>query len=180
MTETEFNVPFQADKLGPNPKRIHLEATADELAALSHRFGLQSMDFLKGEVMMQRLSGKKIECRFKASAKITQQCVVTFKPISSQINLEFTRIYDENLKGDHFEKEIEIDIEATEELDPIVDGVIDLGAAVSEELGLEIDPFPRADGTDYTEFGIGPEITEEEVKQNNPFSVLAELKNKSE
>ncbi|MDV7338647.1 DUF177 domain-containing protein [Terasakiella sp. A23] len=180
MSAIDFTVPFQVDKLGPNPKRIHLDATADEIEALRERFDLQTMNFLKGQVMLQRLQGKKIECRFEVDTEVTQQCVVTFKPVTTRISLEFTRIYDETLKGDVDEKEVEIDIEATEELDPIIDGVIDLGAAVSEELGLEIDPFPRAEGTEFKEFGVGPEITKEEVQESNPFSVLADLKNKNQ
>ena len=92
------------------------------------------------------------------------------------MSLDFQRIYDGSLKHKTEEKEIEIHIDDTEELDPIIDGVIDIGSAVSEELGLEIDPFPRADGTDYTDFGVGPEITEEEVQSSTPFAALAELK----
>lgn len=178
MHEKDFNVPFQIDKLGPNPKRIHLNADEDEREALCARFDLQSMEYFKGEAMLKRLSGKKIECHYQMQAKITQQCVVTFKPIVSEVNLDFQRIYDGSLKHKAEEKEIEIYIDDTEELDPIIDGVIDLGSAVSEELGLEIDPFPRADGTDYTDFGVGPEITEEEVQSSTPFAALAELKNK--
>lgn len=174
--EQDFTMPFQVDKLGPNPKRLHITPSEEELQALAARFDLQSLDELTGQVMLERLSGKKIECKFDITAKFTQQCVVTFKPVSTTLDLTFSRLYDESLKVEKSEKEVEIDIEATEELDPIIEGVIDLGAAVSEELGLEIDPFPRAEGTDYTEIGIGPDITEEEVQENNPFSVLAKLK----
>ena len=180
MTTTEFSHPFSVDKLGPNPKKIHLEATTDEIEELCTRFDLLGMDYLKGHVILKRLSGKKIECRFEASSKITQECVITFKPVTNTINLTFQRVYDGALNQEKDEKEIEIDVDASDELDPIIDGVIDLAAAVSEELGLEIDPFPRADDTDFTEYGAGPDITEEEVQANNPFAVLADLKNKSD
>ena len=174
--DQDFTLTFQVDKLGPNPKRIHINTSEAERDALKDRFELQSMDELAGQVMLRRLGGKKIEAHYQINARMTQQCVVTFKPIETALNLDFTRIYDESLKADQVEKEVEIDIESTEELDPIIEGVIDLGAAVSEELGLEIDPFPRAEGTDYTDIGVGPDITEEEVQENNPFSVLAKLK----
>lgn len=180
MSTIEFSHPFETDKLGPNPKRIHLEASAGELGALSKRFELTKLDFFKGQAVLKRLSGKKIECHYQMSASLIQQCVVTFKPIQSQIELDFKRVYDGSIKKENEDKEIEIDIEDTDELDPIIDGVIDIAAAVAEELALEINPFPRADDTDFTEIGVGPDITEEEVKSNNPFSVLAELKKKSE
>ncbi|WP_135077794.1 DUF177 domain-containing protein [Terasakiella sp. SH-1] len=180
MSDIDFSHPFAVDKLGPNPKKIHLKATQEECQALSERFNLTEMIFLKVEAVLQRLSGKKIECRFTGACQIEQECVVTFKPIETLIELEFTRLYDSSLARQNDEKEVEIDIESTDELDPIIDGVIDLGNAVAEELGLEIDLYPRADGTAYTEYGAGPEITEEEIESNNPFAVLAEMKNKSD
>lgn len=180
MNTQDFTYIFQVDKLGPNPKKIHIEANGDELSALKERFDLKNIAFFKGTATLKRLSGKKIACDFQAQAKITQECVATFAPIETVINLDFQRIYDSSITPLDKEKEVEIEIDATEELDPIIDGVIDLGAAMAEELGLEIDPFPRADGTAYTELGVGPEITEEEIESNNPFAVLAELKNKSD
>lgn len=180
MSNTDFNLLFEVDKLGPNPKRIHINASKEELKALCERFDLLDMSFFKGEAMLQRLSGKKIECRYTASSEFEQQCVVTFKPVKKRIELEFSRIYDTSVNKEKVEKEVEIDIDETDELDPVIDGVIDLGQAVSEEFGLELDPFPRADGADFTDYGVGPEITEEEVKSNNPFAVLEGLKNKSE
>ncbi|SCA55131.1 conserved hypothetical protein [Candidatus Terasakiella magnetica] len=180
MSENEFTHPFAVDKLGPNPKRIHIDATEQERAALSERFDLDEMTIFKSQAVLQRLSGKKIECRYEGHCEIIQQCVVTFKPVKTGIDLAFTRVYDSSFKHQDDEKEVEIDIDATDELDPIIDGVIDLADALAEELGLEIDPYPRADGIAYTEIGVGPEITEEEIKSNNPFSVLAEIKNKSD
>ena len=63
MENPLFSHPFQVDKLGPNPKRIHLEANNDELRELEKRFDLKQMSFLKGEAILKRLSGQKIECK---------------------------------------------------------------------------------------------------------------------
>jgi len=180
MDKQDFSFAFQVDKLGPNPKRIHIEATDEELTELKERFDLKSLDFFKGTVILKRLPRQKIEAIYEAKAKITQECVVTFKPVKNLINLEFQRIYEPLSKSPRDKKEVEIDIESTEDLDPIIDGVIDLGAALAEELGLEIDPFPRADDTNYGDYSVGPEITEEEIESSNPFAVLADLKNKSD
>lgn len=177
---SEFSIPFQADKLGPKPKKIHIEASKEECADLRDLFELTDLSALKGQVMLERLSGKKIQADFKVSCKVSQICVVSEKRLNFKHELSFKRIYDGSNSTKDEEKEIEIDLEAREELDPIIDGVIDLGAAISEELGLEIDPFPRADNTEFVEFGIGPEITEEEVQNANPFAVLKGLQNKND
>jgi len=180
MENPLFSRPFQVDKLGPNPKRIHLEANNDELRELEKRFDLKQMNFLKGEVILKRLSGQKIECKVTAKTKITQNCVVSLKPVVSSIDVSFRRVYGSARVRENQGTEIIIDIDAVDELDPIVDGVIDLAEALAEELGLEIDPFPRAESTDFSDFGVGPDITEDEVQAKNPFTALAGLKKKSD
>ncbi len=180
MTHPDFTHPFEIDKLGPNPKRIHLTPSNDELKGLCERFDLQEMTSFVGEAVLRRLSGQKIEIKYQASTRFKQECVVTFKPVDKELELAFTRVYDASKKKRQVEKEVEIDIDDTDDLDPVIDGVIDLAADVTEEFGLELDPFPRADGADFEDYGIGPDITEKEVRSANPFAVLEGLKNKSE
>ena len=180
MSFPDFSQLFEVDKLGPNPKRIHIEAQGDVLKGLAERFGLLSMRVMKAQAVLRRLSGQKIEVKYEASSQFEQECVVTHKPVKQEISLAFTRLYDAAPNPRNEEKEVEIDIEATEDLDPVIDGVIDLGADIGEEFGLELDPFPRAENAAFTDFGIGPDITEEEIKSSNPFAVLEGLKNKSE
>ena len=180
MSEHEFTYPFQIDKLGPNPKRLHVEASPEDIDFLCAMFELNSMSFFKGQVVLERLSGKKIEGKFSFSTKFIQECVVTGKDVITPLSVEFSRIYDQSIALHDQESEIDIDIESDEEIDPIIDGTIDIAAAMIEELGLEVNPFPRLDESEFEDYGIGPEITEEEVKSNNPFAVLEKIKNKSE
>jgi len=136
------------------------------------------MDFLKGEIILKRLSGQKIEYKVTAKTKITQKCVVSLKPVRSSIDVSFRRVYGSASVRENQGKEIIIDIDATDELDPIVEGLIDLAEVLAEELGLEIDLFPRAESTDFSDFGVGPDITENEIQKKNPFAVLKDLKKK--
>jgi uncharacterized metal-binding protein YceD (DUF177 family) len=180
MENPIFLRPIQVDILGPNPKRIKIDANSDELRELEERFDLKQMDFLTGEAILKRISGQKIECKITAKAKITQICVVSLKPVVSAIDVSFRRVYGSASERKSQSSEIIIDIDADDELEPILDGVIDIAEALTEELGLEIDPFPRAEGSDFSDFGVGPDITEDEVQALNPFAALSGLKKKSD
>jgi len=175
MTPNEFSHVFEADKLGPHPKKIHIEANTAHCTALSERFNLTDMAYLKGHVILERVKGKKIHAAFHAQTQITQNCVVTFKPVQTTLDLVFERFYEPSAKLDSPVKEIDIDSEDTNEVDPIIEGKIDLAEALCEELGLDIDPHPRVKGSQFNEFGVGPDITEEEIQTTNPFAVLAGL-----
>ncbi len=64
---------------------------------------------------------------------------------------------------------IDLDVDAP---DPIIGGVIDLGATVSEFLTLSLDPYPRRPGAVFTE----PDTSDEEP---SPFAVLRQIGPKS-
>lgn len=175
MTSSDFNSPFDVDKLGPHPKKIHFEASEAERKMLCARFELLDMLSFKASVLLQRIKGKRIQAHYTGQVQITQQCVITFKDVQSTLNFDFIRLYEPEVKNAVQDKEIDVDSQSTDEVDLIVEGKIDLLDALCEELGLDIDPHPRVEGIQFNEFGVGPEITEEEVQENNPFSVLAGL-----
>ena len=150
MSAHEFTHPFQVDKLGPNPKKLHVEANADDLKALCERFELQAMTYFKGNVVLERLSGKKIEGKFEVSTEVTQECVVTFKPLVNKINLEFSRIYDSSLAKQDDEKEIEIAdpqlavFNQQDEITPLFNEKINIGVSLTSSVGeiiLSITPL---------------------------------------
>jgi uncharacterized metal-binding protein YceD (DUF177 family) len=59
-------------------------------------------------------------------------------------------------------------LDAVDPPDLIEDGIIDLGGYVVEHLALELDPFPRKPGAEFTPPETDPEPS--------PFAVLARLK----
>ena len=103
-------------------------------------------------------------------ADVTQACVVTLDPvaqaISADLEAEFRRVAepdaDEIDVGDPFSGEVE----------PVEDGVIDIGRLVYEEIATRLDPFPRAaDATlDQSEAGGA------EPQSASPFAALKGLK----
>ena len=60
------------------------------------------------------------------------------------------------------------------EIDPIVDGHVDLGEVVAETLALELDPYPRQPGEAFAEVGDASEVPD--PAPPSPFAVLTRLK----
>jgi hypothetical protein len=101
-----------------------------------------------------------------------QTCVVTLEPfeakISAPIDLNFAppdKIAPRSRAGG---EAAEIAVGEEDEPDPIVDGVIDLGAAASEFLTLNLDPYPRKPGVVFQ-----PPVSDDDASEASPFSALA-------
>ena len=58
-----------------------------------------------------------------------------------------------------------------EEVEPIVNGIIDIGELVSQNLGISLDPYPRKPVLEYVEAEYG----EAAETAPNPFAKLATL-----
>ncbi len=89
-------------------------------------------------------------------------CVVTLEPFRSEISDEVERYF---LPGAS-------EADASADVDPFSDGVIELGEVVVESLSLALDPYPRKPGVTF-EAG---DATTEEGKEQSPFAALASLR----
>jgi uncharacterized metal-binding protein YceD (DUF177 family) len=119
-------------------------------------------------------SGGRVHVTGKLSARIGQTCVVTLDPIESEIeevvDLMFAPLDQIVERDDREEDEGESGIEAEDQLEPIKDGVIDLGRLATDILYLAIDPYPRKPGAVFE-----PHITADDP-EDHPFAALKALK----
>ncbi len=147
-----------------------IEATPAERENLARRLGVVSVDLLAADLRLVRLMGSMVRLEGEFAAEVTQSCVVTLAPVHCRIAATLDRRYGPA------EALAETDAEDMSlEDDPpevLADGVIDLGEAVSEQLALEIDPFPRAEGAEFPGYSSGPEPVE---KAKSPFAALEDL-----
>jgi uncharacterized metal-binding protein YceD (DUF177 family) len=118
-------------------------------------------------------SGGRVHVTGKLSARIGQTCVVTLDPIESEIeevvDLMFAPLDQIVERDDREEDEGESGIEAEDQLEPIEDGVIDLGRLATDILYLAIDPYPRKPGAVFE-----PHITADDP-EDHPFAALKAL-----
>lgn len=167
----EFSRRFALADIGAVPRRVSLSASASECAALARRFGLVSLQALSAEAELTAVNGA-VEARGTISARLTQTCVATAQPLTTDLAESF-RIRFEAPDADAAEGEFEL---SADDCDVMThDGqAIDLGEAVAQTLALAIEPFPRAPDADATlrKAGVLPEA--EAV--TGPFAVLKSIR----
>jgi uncharacterized metal-binding protein YceD (DUF177 family) len=137
----EFSRRYTLDSLGSAPRKVSIEATAEECAAVAARFGLVALESLTATATLTA-SARGIEATGRMAAKVVQSCVVTAEPVAALIDEPFTLRFVEPdlLASDAEETELSDDDCDLIEIDS---GAIDLGEAVAQTLGLALDPFPR-------------------------------------
>ncbi len=170
--EPEFSRPFEVGRVAQASHALALSATAEECAALARRFELPAIESLSADLSLFWAGGRRelvVEGRLRA--KVTQTCVVTLEPLPAEVDAPFRLLYTpEPLAGDAGDAvEVEFDPEAEDPPEPIVDGVIDLGEAVAEQLALALDPYPRR-----ADAAVPAAYAAEEDARENPFAVLRE------
>lgn len=185
MAQPEFSHPVKVDSLPDKETNFKIEANPQERQALAERFGLVSLQSLMAEVTVcRRKKGRLYAVKGKMTASLTQQCVITLEPLNSDIACDFEVLFSEEEVEQEPEKldELVIDMQDLPEL--IVEGIIDIGEVVAEQLSLEIDQFPRKDDAifenDYNQPKEGVKQDDSGQKRDNPFDVLADFKKKLE
>ncbi|WP_303983301.1 DUF177 domain-containing protein [Dongia mobilis] len=122
-----------------------LEASPAERAALAEVLDLQAIDRLVAKLTLRRLSSGLIEVKGALESEVVQTCGVTLEPVPAKVAETF-RLTFGDAQPEPDLSEIDIDFEDSDPPEPILDGKIDLGALVAEQLSLGLDPYPRKEG----------------------------------
>jgi len=157
-----------------------IEATAAERTALAKRFGLIALDSFIAEGTLTTLNGgRRALLRGHIAAKVVQRCVVTLEPVADVIGEAFALDYADDATAAVIEKELELDPEAADPPDPLVDETVDVGEAAAEHLALSLNPYPRLPGArlpgEPAEELPSPAESETSVPKNSPFMALTRL-----
>lgn len=159
--------------VGDEAQRFEIEATPAERAALARRFGLLSLERLEASGRIEVLEpGRRARLVARLSGEVTQNCVVTLEAVTSRIDETFVRLYEKSVSPES--GEVEIDPEAEDPPEPLPESGIDVGEAVAEQLGLAIDPYPRAPGAEFGPEGASDD--EDAEAEASPFAVLKHLR----
>lgn len=152
-------------------RTLEITAKEGERAALARRFGLLAVERLTASLRVAHDADGLVRVQGSLEAEVRQACVVTLEPVVNRISATVERLYGDSARICVPEDEL-VPFDGEDPPDPVVDGAIDLGEAVAEQLGLEIDPFPRAPGVEFDGFSTGG-------PQPGPFDALAGIKGKT-
>lgn len=149
-------------------------ATPEDLAYIARELELVSCDSLSAAYTITPLGGGRYRVAGRVSASLQQACVVTLEPVPERVDEPFdASFWPQSEVPAPASGEIELDDEP--EVEPIVAGQIEVGHVVFECLVGAIDPFPRKADAAMDRVAASP-AGAAEVKPENPFAVLARLK----
>jgi hypothetical protein len=153
---------------------LELEADATTRAAMAEIAGLREILSARAVFDVKPEGGVRVHVAGMLSARIGQTCVVTLEAIENDIEEPIDLIFApaEQLAQlkDRDNDEPEDRAEAADQLEPIEDGVIDLGRLATDVLYLAIDPYARKAGAVFE-----PQIVAADP-EDHPFAALKGLK----
>ena len=160
-----------------------IEATPAERQALAERFELEAIDRLTATIRLRAVrGGQMVRVAGELEADVVQTCVVTLEPVPAHVEESFGALFAPESMVPKDEDEIEIDPNIAEEDLPeaMNNGRIDIGELTAQHLSLALDPYPHAEGIEFSGYSEGEDEDEEAEpatsEKPNPFAALERLK----
>lgn len=170
--QPEFSRIVTLDALGPIPERVEIEANAAERSAVAERLGLVALEQLSAQLLLERQGPGKVRLSGELRARAVQSCVVSLEPVTAELAESFAVHYADGERSEQRGDEILVEVAEDESPEPLAGGTIDIGEAVTQQLVLALDPYPRKPGAvapASVEGGTG-------LTENGPFAALSALK----
>lgn len=147
-------------------------ASEAERAAIAQALGLVSCQVLRVKAHVARPGDHAYLVTGDVRADIVQSCVVTLEPLRQTVE---ATVETEFRPAEHIpEGHGAIDLADDVDVEPLMGHHIPIGRLVFEELAAAIDPYPRKEGAEFQGLDTGGA----EPARDNPFAVLARLKDK--
>ncbi len=151
-------------------QNVVLKASAEVLEKIALDIGIPALSRLEAHFLVVPSRNGSVSVKGRVSADLEQLCVVSMEPFQAQV-LEIVdlRYLDEEKLSTPTKQEVERTLEDEDPPEPLVGGVIDLGALAVEFVAMALDPFPRKPDAMLA-------VADESEKPQSPFAVLAALK----
>jgi uncharacterized metal-binding protein YceD (DUF177 family) len=143
----------------------HFDLTADSRirATIAKAAGLRDLARLEANIDVNRQGGG-LRVVGRIAATVGQTCVVTLEPVANEVSEDVDLLFVPQTSiaeaGGARTREYE--------MEPLIGGVVDLGALATEFLILGLDPYPRKPDAVF-------QSPEETAAGEGPFSALAAL-----
>ncbi|HXW28200.1 MAG TPA: DUF177 domain-containing protein [Xanthobacteraceae bacterium] len=175
MTTTQ-PVPWRAPmSVGDVPEgglRVELEADEPTCRAVAKAAGVNEIARLRARFDLSRRGRDGLRVVGTVCALVGQLCVVSLEPVVNEVEEAIDVVFGLGTSFPTSARSLDIPVDAPDPPEPLVDGMLDLGAIATEFLILGIDPYPRKPGAAF----VAPPDKETAGKA---FAALAALKRSS-
>src|SRR6185437_7077702 len=149
-----WNKPVSVEDIPETGRHIELEAPEDVCEAVARLGTLRTLSRLSAQFDLTP-RGAGVHVSGRVEARVGQTCVVTLEPIESAIAETIDLVFapaagSQKVKGKDAKKGVKAARSADDGPDPLIGGVVDLGAVAVEFLLLGIDPYPRKEGANFS------------------------------
>lgn len=168
---------IRIDHLPATGRELEVAPDAAALAAMAEQLRISAVEHFHATMTAARFRGG-IRVLGRLTARIVQPSIVTFEPVTQDIDEPIDRVFlPEPDKGHKTAPgaEVFVDLEDDDFPDYIDGPEVDLSTLLIETLALAIEPYPRLPGESLDALGIDPGDKEE-----GPFASLKSLKNPSD
>jgi hypothetical protein len=170
LAKTPWRVPVAVEDIPEAGERYTLVADGQTRAAIARMAGLRDLPRLEAEFEVTRRGAGGLHVVGRVSATVGQNCVVTLEPLDNEIgehvDLTFMPhiVTAEEAGGE--EAEPDPAQKNAADVEPLIGGVIDLGALATEFFILGLDPYPRKPGAVF-------KPPNEPERDEGPFAALS-------
>jgi hypothetical protein len=172
-----WRVPVALEDIAETGRHVDLVADAETRAAVARVVGLRELPRLEAAFDVTHHGADGMRVAGRVFATVGQNCVVTLEPLTNTVDEAVDLIFvpprpvgRKTVADDADEDESEKSPPAANwnKPEPLIGGVVDLGALATEFLILGVDPYPRKPGAVF-------EPPKDAEPDPGPFAVLAGL-----
>ena len=171
-TPPPWHVPVAVEDIAETGQHFDLVADAAVRTAVARLAGLRDLSRLEATFDVMRHGAAGLRVSGQVLATVGQNCVVTLEPLAydveEEVNLLFLPHSIPAPQHDEAGTRREPRDVRWDDPEPLIGGVVDLGALATEFLILGLDPYPRKPGAVF-------EPPQDVRSDSGPFAALASL-----
>jgi hypothetical protein len=172
---TPWRVPVVAEEIPDTGQRFDLFADEPVRAAVAKVAGLGNLPRFEAHFDVTRQVAGSLHVVGRISATVGQTCVITLEPLDNEIEEAVDLLFEPSSAVPETESDAEPRLRdvTLDDPEPLVGGVVDLGALATEFLILGLDPYPRKPGAIF-------EAPKGGERDSGPFAALARFAKRPE
>jgi len=169
VQQIPWRVPMSVGDVPEGGLRVELEADEPTCRAVAKAAGVNEIARLKACFDLGRRGRNGLHVVGTVSALVGQLCVVTLEPVVNEVEEAIDLVFGPDTPAETSARSLDIAVDADDPPEPLVNGMVDLGAIATEFFILGIDPYPRKAGAAF----VAPP---DEETAGHAFAALAALK----